>query len=94
MDGIDTPDGVIDEPRFFYSDNIPSKRGTPAINQLKNKDQLKTTYNYLSEGSPVYYRISFGALNGDRKFFSPRVYERIGRLGELRFLFKNFRSGK
>ena len=72
MDGIDNNcDGVIDEPRFFYSDNIPSKRGTPAINQLKIKINSRRLHNYLSQGSPVYYRISFEPLNGDRKFFFP-----------------------
>ena len=72
MDGIDNNcDGVIDEPRFFYSDNIPSKRGTPAINQLKIKINSSRLHNLLSEGNPVYYRISFEPLNGEGKLFYP-----------------------
>tara|TARA_B100000925_G_scaffold143626_1_gene107581 strand:- start:8793 stop:10055 length:1263 start_codon:yes stop_codon:yes gene_type:complete len=72
MDGIDNNcDGVVDEPRFIYSDNIPSKRGTPAINQLLIMINSQRLHNLLSEGATVYYRLTFEPLNGGRLFNFP-----------------------
>ena len=72
MDGIDNNcDGDVDEPRFIYSDNIPSKRGAPAINQLLIKVNSQRLHNLLSEGASVYYRLTFEPLNGERLFNFP-----------------------
>ena len=46
MDNIDNNcDGLVDEPRFLYSQNIPSKRGDPAINQLKIRINSRTLHD-------------------------------------------------
>ena len=48
-------DGLIDESRFVYSTNIPSKRTTPAINELKIKINSELIHELLSEGQTNLY---------------------------------------
>ncbi|MAW08096.1 MAG: hypothetical protein CME61_07425 [Halobacteriovoraceae bacterium] len=72
MDGIDNNcDGVVDEPRFIYSDNIPSKRGTPAINQLKVNINSRRLHDAIAGGQSVFYRLHFEPLDGDSPFLFP-----------------------
>ena len=76
MDNIDNNcDGLVDEPRFIYSANLPAGRnGDPAINQLKIKINSSLLHDIFTEGNmQIYYRINFSPLNGDAPFNYPNL---------------------
>ena len=64
--------GLIDEARLMYSTNIPSKRGTPAINQLLFQVNSTEMHEILtSKDQNLFHRIMFEPLDGSEVIYYP-----------------------